>query len=177
MSGRLTVLVQPRCRLCPIKGKGEPGKFAPVKCQPSSLSTLSSYHATPPRHGWCALETSRVTPSPDFCGAMAQALEPDIAAVSPQGSGKLIEWAVCSSGALASLSARSVCSSPPAPFLGKPGISGPNSRRNSPPSTNGPMIFPSPKKNGWRSTKPVATSAPFTGNRPAILSSSGCSRA
>ena len=49
MSGVLTVLVQPRLRLWPRKGKGDPGKFAPVKCQPSSLSTLNSYQATPPR--------------------------------------------------------------------------------------------------------------------------------
>src|SRR3546814_4087797 len=87
MSGRLTVLVQPRSSLWPRKGKGLPGKFAPVKCQPSSLSTVSSYQATPPRQGWWLFETSRVTPSSDRLGAMAKAFDPLSAPSSPHGSG------------------------------------------------------------------------------------------
>src|SRR5688572_26035895 len=128
-SARLTVLVQPSVSLWPRNGHGEPGKLAPAKCQPSSLSTTSSYHAVPPQNGWWLLETSRVTPSPERLGATAKAFDPASAASSPKGNGPGF-----------SVSNRSP---PPSAYAGpaSPLSTGPCSRRGGLPATSGPMTF------------------------------------
>ena len=54
----------------------------------------------------------------------------------------------------------------------------PDLPRNAQPlPTSGPMTPSRPKKNGWRSANPAATSSPLTGKRLASFTSSGCSEA